>query len=330
MPDPVTHYIFGQRVVAQLPEDLRSALKMPVFERALQGPDPWSTIGFYGGKNKKYAGRSNLMHKRNVGTYLIAMTEQTQKTPEAPVLSVLAGAICHYCLDKAAHPYIIAKGGEFDGTEQTRIFSGGHVRLERAIDSYYIREAFHRKPWHFSIPDQILSLRKYPESLRLPLDAVYQKVYGWDESFDLINASLRDERWFYGLMQDPLGIVHYMLRPVSGGRTNYCIYSYYHRDIDSSQLDYLNLQHQPWQHPYDHELVSTTSFLELFDAATNEAVEMICGAYAWVGGEKTVLLKDLFGNSNYSTGFDCEDDRNLSKPVCEPLSYGGKYWNKGK
>ena len=218
MPDPVTHGVFSGEVMSELPEEIQAAIDLPVFGRALQGPDPWSVIGFYGGKNKKYACRSSIMHKSHTGAFLAALSEQTRKYPLTPVFSVLVGTICHYCLDKWTHPYIICKGGFYDGTAETRGQIGGHVRLERAIDSYYIRRCYGVVPWHFSIPARLLSLKAYPESLREPLNRAYHQVYGWEATFDHINASLRDERRFYRLMRDPYGVVRMLLSPVSRGQ----------------------------------------------------------------------------------------------------------------
>lgn len=327
MPDPVTHHVFGRQVLSLLSEKPAAAVELPIFDRATQGPDPWSTIGFFGGKYKQYANRSGLMHKSEAGAFLIALAQEAKRDMSLPTFSVLAGAICHYTLDRYTHPYIICKGGEYDGTVQTRDQSGGHVRLERAIDSYYIRQIYRKVPWHFSIPRQILQCKQYPEFLREPLNVAYREVYGWENAFDLINISLRHERLFYGLMQDPLGIVHYLLRPVSGGKTNYCIYSFYRRDADSASLDYLNLNRAPWHHPFDPSVVSTASFLDLFEQAKQEAVTMIQGVCHWIVGEGAVDLRQLFGNYNYSTGLDCDDPRNLVKPACEPLRYPNRYWN---
>lgn len=323
MPDPVTHFVFGHQVMAQLPEDIQKAVEKTVFQRALQGPDPWSTLGFFGGKAKQYARRGVAMHRAKTGQFLSALTHQAKE--DKTLFSVLAGNICHYCLDRLTHPYIICKAGSFDGREETRAHIGGHTRLERAIDSYYIRTTYGKTPWHFSLPRNVMSCKQYPEALRQGLNAVYQAVCGWEDTFDLINQSLRDERRFYGLMQDPFGVVHMLLRVISGGKTNYSLYSFFHREIDREKLDYLNEEHNPWQHPFDPSIVSTDSFFDLFDRAKEEAAEMIRTAYDWIfqGGESL----PAYENSNYSTGFDCDDPRNLRQPQCQPLVYRGKYWN---
>jgi len=327
MPDSVTHYCFGRRVLEELPPRIRQSLCLPVFDRAVQGPDPWSTIGFYGGRMKQYAGRSSVMHREKTGAFLQALTGEARKAPSGELLAVLAGNICHYCLDRQAHPYIICRGGEYDGTPETYDQRGGHVRLERAIDSMMIRRHFGKKPWRFSIPREIMPLVRYPEKLRGPLDRVYARVYGWTDTFDLLNRAMADERRFYALMQDPLGLVHYLLRPVSRGRTNYSLYSYYRRDVQGKEPDYLNESHSLWHHPADPEIVSTASFFDLYEQAVSEAAEMIQAAYRVVYQGEKADLAAVYGNSSYSTGLDWDDPRNQNPMSYEPLKFGGIYFH---
>lgn len=327
MPDPVAHYTFGKQLFSHLPEKVQKQIDCSIYERALQGPDPWSTIGFWGGRAKAYANRSSVMHQQKTGLFLKELMNEAKGADAKSVFSLLAGFLCHYCLDKAAHPYIICKGGVYDGTKETKHLRGGHVRMERSIDCYFIRRFYQKVPWRFSLVKNIFKLKKYPESLKKPIDEACKRVYDWEDSFNLFNRALRDERFFYRLMQDPFGIFHYLLRPLSYGANNYSLYSYYRRDTDSSQLDYLNEKHHPWHHPYDAATVFTDSFLDLFDQAMEAARGMILDGYEMIfeGKEQEALP---FQNWNYSTGLSCGDEKNENTPVCEPLIYKNKYRNQ--
>lgn len=329
MPDSVTHACFGREVLERLPEQIQRHLIPEILDRAVQGPDPWSTIGFYGGSKKQYASRSSVMHREKTGQFLCALARETAQAPSDALFTVLSGFLCHYCLDRLAHPYIICRAGEYDGTPETYHLRGGHVRLERAIDSLMIRSRFGCKPWHFSIPRRIFTLKRYPESLREPLDRVFFRVYGWENTFDLLNRAMEDERRFYGLMGDPLGAVHYLLRLVSGGKTNYCLYSYYRRDVDGTKIDYLNENHSLWHHPLDPDLISRESFFDLYQRAMEDALEMIRESWEAVYRGKPVDLQLLYGNSSYSTGLNWDDPRNENKMTYQPLQYGGRYFNHG-
>ena len=327
MPDPITHYVFGQELRSRLDNTVLENIDTAVFSRALQGADPWSTIGFYGAENKQYSVRSNIMHKEKTGLFLLELTLSVRKNPCVEGFSLLAGFLCHYCLDKTCHPYIIAKSGDCDGTKETLHLRSSHVRLERAIDSYYIRKYYNKKPWHFSLPKNIFTLKEYPECLKKTIDEVFFKVYGFADAFNLFNKALKDEALFYGLMQDRFGLAHYLLRLVSNKNTNFALFSYYKRETDSEKIDYLNLKNSVWLHPYDSSQEHRENFEQLFEQALNQAEEMINGAYKYVFGGEDLPLDKLYGNASYCTGFDCFDARNDSKPCYQPIIYKHKYWN---
>lgn len=320
MPDPVTHHVFGRQVLEALPAQIRERIDHAIFDRALNGPDPWSTIGFYGGRNKRYADRSGIMHKTGTGPFLAALAREAMTDPSGQVFSVLAGTVCHYCLDKQTHPFIICKAGVWDGSPQTRAQRSGHVRLERAIDSWYIQTTFGMAPYRFSIPKRLLPLKQYPETLRAPLDRAYEAAYGWERVFDQLNASLRDERRFYRLMQDPLGIVHQLLKPLSIGSTDYSVYSYRHAQIPEDGPDYLGLAHEPWPHPFAPDQLSKESFFDLFEKAKAEAIGILCQ----IAEDPGAATEETFQNQNYSTGLPCADPRNQAVPVCRPLKFERK------
>lgn len=317
MPDPVTHYWFGQCVLSELENEICSVVNNGIYDRALQGPDPWSTIGFYGGRYKKFSDRSVRMHKEKTRDYLVALTGEAKENGD--VFSVLAGNICHYCLDKYVHPYIICRSGDYDGTDKTYKNRNAHVRIERAIDSYIIREFYGKISWRFAFSKKIFSLKKYPESLSCSLDRVFFYVYGWSSGFDAFNRGLKDERRFYALMQDPFGVVKVLLQPFSRGRNNYCAYSYYRCDINA--IDYLNDGKAIWHHPFDVSIESCDSVMDLIALAKQDAKLMIRAAYNAVYNGVSVCFEQIYGNSNYSTGFDCDDIRNKYTPSFDSFEF---------
>lgn len=317
MPDPVTHYWFGQCVLSELEKDICSIVDVGIYERALQGPDPWSTVGFYGSKYKKFSDRSVRMHKEKTGDFLVALTNEAKEN--VGVFSVLAGNICHYCLDKFVHPYIICRSGDYDGTDETYRNRNAHVRIERAIDGYIIRKFYKNIPWRFAVSKKIFRQKQYPESMRCSLDRIFLNVYNWSAGFDTFNQGLKDERRFYALMRDPFGIVKFLLRPFSRGRNNYCAYSYYRCDIDT--IDYLNEGRVVWHHPFDASVESCDSVMDLISLAKQDAKMMIRAAYNAVYNSMPVSLLQVYGNSNYSTGFDCDDPRNQYKPSFDSFDF---------
>lgn len=313
MPDIVTHYHFACRAREALAPELRALLNEPILSYAALGPDPWYSLGFYGGKGKALTHRGGDMQKTNTGAFLRALAEETRQSEDkSHLFSYLAGFLCHYCLDKTTHPYILCKSGDYDEDRpETLPYRGAHTRLERAIDSHIIRRHYKQTPWHFPIAKTVLALKKLPEDMRPALNRAHESVYGWPAVFDDLNRCLRDQKLFYRLMQDPLGIMDKLTPLVDNGKSHqdYRTLPYYRKDIDPGLCDYLNENKRPWAHPCDTRIVSHDSFPELFDKALAEVLSLIELAWRYVRGEDLPLAEAL-GNASYETGFDCADPRN--------------------
>ncbi len=321
MPDLITHFYFGETVLAALPAPTAAHIDPKIYGFTCAGPDVWFSIGFTGGRFKPLAGRGGIMHREKTGAYLMALAEQARRGPARDAMfSYLAGFLCHYCLDSRCHPYIMTVTGNYDGTDATRRYRGAHTRLERAIDSFVLRTKYGCIPWHFPFRRRVLRLDALPEELRKGLNAAHESVYGWPGCFDELQRCVRDQRLFYALIRDRTGLLTRLLRQVDDGRSEYDLpgLTYYRKDIDAGQLDYLNEKHRPWRHFCDQSLVSDASFFDLFEQARSDCMTMIeaCRAYVYDGGPSPAAV---VGSRSYETGFDCDDPRCRAEPHFEPI-----------
>lgn len=312
MPDLIAHYYFGETVLAALGAEHAAPIDPEIFGFTCAGPDVWFSLGFLGGRNKRYAERGTIMQHEKCGAFLCALADEARARPERDALfSYLAGFLCHYCLDSRCHPYIETATGNYDGTAATRRYRGSHTRLERAIDSHILREKYGCTPWRFPFQKRVLRLRVLPQSLRAGLDAAHERVYGWKDCFSLLQRCVRDQRLFYALMKDPLGLLTPILRLADNGKSTHDLsgLTYYKKDIDGDTLDYLNNRGRTWHHFCDPSLASTDGFWSLFEKAKADCVAMIaaCHAYIYADGASPAAA---VGNRCYETGFDCTDFRN--------------------
>ena len=160
MPDIITHYRLGQAAYHRLAPDIQALIYGDVYDHATAGPDIWFSYRFWWPKGQKgRPERGNMMQHHKSGAFLLALAKRIPKGDAgSPLFSYLSGFICHYCLDRAAHPYIIYRSGEYDGTAATLSNRGNHMRLERALD---LREL---SKWGVTLPivRTILRLRRLP------------------------------------------------------------------------------------------------------------------------------------------------------------------------
>lgn len=322
MPDLITHQYLGEQVLASLPEAMAAPVKKDIFLHTTPGPDIWFTLGFAGGKSKAKSQRGNYMHNHNTGVFLTALARESRTAEDKDSMySYLSGFLCHYALDSIAHPYIVYRTGEYDGSESTRPYRGNHTRLERAIDCWVIREKYGLVPGRFSITDTFLPLKALPESMREPLNRAYASVYGWENVWTDLNTAIGDQRFFYRLMRDPLHLVNGLTRLFNDGKSHldYRLLSYQNRDLDSETVDYLNKSHTQWQYSFAPAITSTASFPELLELARQKARQLIEIIYYYVYHNAEYDLPSLIGNDSYATGLDCLDPRNDRPGVYAPL-----------
>ena len=322
MPDLITHQYFGEQVLSSLPEAMAAPVRKDIFFHTTPGPDVWFTLGFYGGKNKAKSPRGNYMHTHESGAFLAELARECRTAEDRDALySYLTGFLCHYALDSTAHPYIVYRTGEYDGSEATLPYRGNHTRLERAIDCWIIRKKYGLVPGRFSITDTFLPLKKLPESIREPLNRAYSTVYGWENVWQDLNSAIADQRFFYRLMRDPLRLVNGLTKLFNNGTSHldYRLLSYQGRDLNPEQVDYLNENHTQWQHPFAPAVTSTASFVELLELGRQKARQLIEIIYYYVYRNAEYDLPSLIGNDSYSTGLDCLDARNDNPGVFESL-----------
>ena len=325
MPDIVTHFCFAGKVFERLPENLREKTDRAVYDHTAAGPDVWFSYRFYNGRKKQNKHlRGGRMHREKTGEFLLALAERCRIAADRDVLfSYLAGFLCHYALDKTAHPYIVYRTGQYDGTEETRKYRGNHTLLERAIDHTFLK-SWGRTLWSAPITGKILRMKKIPESIAEDLDAVYGSVYGWEDVSKDLTICAKDQRLFYFLVQDPTGILNEIVKYADNGVSKQEYFSLSYAGRDQGSTDILNLKKLPWRHPNDPEIRSDESFTELFERAAEEAVRLILAAKAWVSGNDSEF-PEILGSDSYETGLLWSDARNNAAKEYDPLPLkGGK------
>ena len=136
MPDVVIHAEFGREVRQALPDNIRSVLEDAPWTFALFGPDVWFMYQPW----KRREGRGRRMHTTRPGAFLMALADRAASlsSPDA-LFSYLAGFLCHYALDAAAHPYVVYK------TEWETKLPRGHMSFEHSLD---YRELLRTSRWN--------------------------------------------------------------------------------------------------------------------------------------------------------------------------------------
>ncbi|MBO4470335.1 MAG: zinc dependent phospholipase C family protein [Clostridia bacterium] len=305
MPEIAVHYFFGERVLTELPKEIRDRMHPDLYRTGVRGPDPLGVIRFWRLPVwKKFHGRSSEMHKRHSGKFFRWLSQETMNQTgilREQLFSYECGFLTHYFLDSACHPYVIYRTGF------GKDCAGNHRSLEHAMD----RLALARNGMKLTdrpISRKILARNSLPEGMKQSIDAVYAETFGWKDAWYRINQALRDEIRFVRIIEDPRRILARFAKGGTPGSLSYAEKAYAGVDIE-------NEEHREWRYPYEEGRSSTKSLAELTEEAAQQAGKAIRELYLYLQGKGP--YPETIGNRSYESGLDIKDARNQTEPQCE-------------
>ena len=309
MPDVVIHTVFGRDVLARLRPEAREAIVPDPFQFALYGPDPWFA-------HKPWVhreGRSRRMHTTFTGEFLTALARRAASSASArrEMYSYLAGFLCHYALDSAAHPYIIRR------TTAEFPFHRSHMSFEHRLDVLEMERAGVAGEKH-PVTDHYFRPVRLPACMEADLDSVYEEIYGWKHCFRSLNRCMPLFRLFFRVMESPSGPAARIARRQRSGGLKPMTY------IDSpfQEVDVENNAQAEWVHSHLDDRRSRESFGALRRKAEDRAVALIEAAYGFIfRGEGTPeALEARIGRDSYLSGLPWDAPENLSVASMLPPS----------
>ena len=300
MPDVVIHAVFGREVRAGLDRGIAEKIRDVPFTFALFGPDIWFMYQPW----KRREGRGRRMHTTRTGQFLMALARQVKKSSHPEELfSYLAGFLCHYALDTAAHPYIVYM------TEYRQKIPRGHMAFEHTLDRLEMDRAGVLGEKHPVTKYYYPSIR-LPESLREDIDSVFEDVYGWRNSWRALNCSWPRYRIAYYFLENPKGLFTRLARLTGHPAMKSLAYA----TSPFNGTDVENTAHAEWAHSHEPSEKYTSDFSEMKASARRDALEMITAAYRYIflSGITEEELAGRIGNRSYLSGLPTDDPRNTS------------------
>ncbi len=307
MPDCAVHTSFCRAVRAVLSAEAGEKIRTVPYEFAAFGPDPWFV---YRPWEKKQEARGRRMHTTRTGAFLTALAVQARESKDPDLLySYLAGFLCHYALDTAAHPYVI-----YRTTEEFK-YKGCHRMLEHSMDNLLMQREGTAGGKH-PVTDHYMAKMELPAEMTEDLDAVYGRVYGWKHVRKDLNSSYRRFRLCYRFMENPKGILARLARLTGSEILKSLAYS----ESVLNEADVDNDENKIWLHSHDETIRSEESFADLQKKATDRASGLIESVYRFIylkeGTEEE--LAEKIGSDSYLSGLPVGDSRNEKVPSMRP------------
>lgn len=310
MPGLITHYICGQKVLAELPQGITQHIEAhrKLYNIGCQGPD----IFFYylpGALKRDLRGIGSKMHKENVGQFMRAMAEglmELDGNAQQAAFAYFAGYLTHYALDCATHPYVYYRTGFLREGERGPKFKymANHFRFETAIDTLLFKMVAGKKPrdeklWKLIQVDKDGAMST-ADFIGKSINKAYEVDIHGKNVFSAMTYMVFMTRFMQsnrGARKRILGLGEkIILREMVAT-------SLIHLQEIEDGLDYLNEKKLLWRDPWDDTSENWESFAELFEMAAGEAVELIECLWGYMHG--TVPLEDFLekaGDRSFASG----------------------------
>ena len=315
------HYLFAEH---ELDFIKKTFPEVKINEGALwyaaQGPDlfffarllPWMK-----GKNPMDVG--DIYHEEvNPTQMLRVMRKYIRENPEDHIaITVMIGIICHYVLDRNAHPFVYSiEEHIYNDNPKSWDRTWIHNIIEHNFDTYLLQkmkgvEKANKFPSYRILPkdeeiykagERVFSYMT-PRLTKIDLDKEYPHAgYNGMRDTRVIMKLLNDP---HGFEQNALGGALDMFLMKKQGPIGKCFFVYPEPMTD---YDYFNLDHKEWIEPRNPEFHSTDSLDDIMENAYKD-LERILTKF------KSSLNDDDY--DMYSITEDASFDTTLKIPPCE-------------
>ena len=324
MPNIYTHVIFAQELVNTTMTSKQKDMlenRSQLYEIGANGPD---YLYFHGTTPKKVKEKSHVRtlgkycHRRGINDFYHQALEVIRNEKEADVkqgeIAYIMGHLTHWALDSTTHPYIFWRTGSGDSASQFR-----HHRMESLLDAIVlkikkgktIKDYKVYKVCEVDIDDVRAIARIYVNCAK--------KVYGVQAKPHEILQALNEWAQIQKLLYDRKGKKLKAFQTIEETiKQSGLVSGMIVPNEPDDPCDVCNLLHKEWNHPCDADMVSTDSFLDLYDHAlkrAQKAIDLFLDAVDDSAKEEAFL--SYLNNRNYTKGLPDNPPMVYFDPDCE-------------
>ena len=317
MPATITHAFFAKDVYDILPEEIQSNLdinRSKMFGQSIDSLMFYNLFSIMPGKRIRQL--RHYFHTHRSQDFFINLLNyiKDNNINDKDTYSFLLGFICHYALDSTIHPYVFYKTGYYEKSDpNTYKYNNVHAFMETFLDNDMVSRRLKTDPYKFKISNFCFETSPFSDELNKTIYYSFYNTFHLSDMHKVYYKSLKQMKNAITIFRrDPYGIKKFFYKLVDTftfKRTYRFEAISYHYPLEDKH-DYLNTNHNLWRHPCIYDQTSTESFVDLYLKAIKFAKVLMCASWDYLDG-KDIELEKVFTNLSYSTGLDCEDEREL-------------------
>lgn len=274
MPSAITHFLHAQKALDLFRSGENASIVPEAFLWGAQGPDflfyhnryPWR-------KGEGLRPYGDRLHDELPSRLLGAMRDfyRGTKAGENDILrSYLCGFLCHYSLDRTAHPYVYAQIRNLEKDYPDRSESFLHCMIESELDVIILRMERNQLTTDFDLKRAVPWNEKILSVVAALYVSVLNGIYGEKATVGQVMRAMKDCREIQGLLNDRTTFKKSFLQSLEKRKHRYG-YSCFFRGISETDgYDYANVFSSEWRWPPESPYARSESFFDLYEASVRE------------------------------------------------------------
>lgn len=291
MPSIVTHHLFA--------DDIKNNLNLNVNNNYYIFAQSHDYLYFsLSKKNRKLAHTAHVKNTQDYLLNIIKFIKDNKLKDNIDLISYLYGSLTHYILDSTLHPYIFYKSG---------LNSTSHRIVEKNIDKVFYEIKTKKDYKELNISKELIVNNKFTEELNNCINYSYQKTYNVNKMSKRFKKCIKEAILLFKFTSyDKNGKKIKFFNIVDKlFKTNLSILS---TSIEENK-EYLNENHNKWNHPCFKDKEYNYSFNELYNQSIFKTEILIKYVNKYLNDELDLEdLKKYIPNISYTTGLKIEDN----------------------
>lgn len=282
MPAAITHYFQAKKAYSKFIEiGGAEQINSDAFLWGAQGPDfffchnflPWRS----GGSLKTYASQ---LHGAKPSQLLCAMRDYSVRNAgNGLIRSYLYGFLCHYSMDRTAHPFVYYSVNELKKQIPDRTESFLHCQIESALDVIILRYEKNCLPTSFNLKKTVPKNMEVQKSMSDLYADVISRLFGVKINPEDVLQATKDCRTAMGMLNDRTTFKKALVERHEKKKKRFehscCI-----RGIcEDDSYDYANILNSQWRYPADSTEVRNESFFDLYERSISESADFMLNFY---------------------------------------------------
>ncbi|MFU0833357.1 MAG: Zn-dep-PLPC domain-containing protein [Oscillospiraceae bacterium] len=274
MPAAITHY---QQALAVLKKcDIEHSPKFTdAFLCGAQGPDFLYYHNLFQPWRKNLRSLGSKLHHEHPAKLLSVIRDFLNQSGNEMIESYIYGFLCHYSLDRTAHPFVHWDVHALKNLYPGRSNSFLHNHVESVLDVIILRSVTGQLAVDFDLRKTVPKDREVQLQIEKLYRHIFERLYGIHGIRENVFQAMSHCRIICGFLNDRYMIKKPVAQALEQLTHKYVFSSVIRGMNEPDEFDYANVLHSEWKWPENNRDFRTDSFFELYAKSIQDSVTFI-------------------------------------------------------